>query len=159
MNYNDLFGALNHQNYDFDVSSGCIHSITYVGFHKRKIEVTVLTLNFEKLVGCFEGNTSFFSVTFQGLLTPTHLMQEFLMSQGKNAKLAVEFKANLSDILGELAFTMEKKQISPKSAMAADLVTVGDSWLATAVQGGLIDPIPNAEQFDWFKQLHPKWQV
>ena len=81
------------------------------------------------------------------------------MSQGKNAKLAVEFKANLSDILAELAFTMEKKQISPKSAMAADLVTVGDSWLATAVQGGLIDPIPNAEQFEWFKRLHPKWQV
>lgn len=81
------------------------------------------------------------------------------MSQGKNAKLSAEFKGSLSDILAELAVSMENSQITPKSAMAADLVTVGDSWLATAVQGGLLDPIRNAEQFDWFNRLHPKWQV
>jgi hypothetical protein len=88
-----------------------------------------------------------------------HVVQEFLMSQGKNAKVSADFKGSLSDILADLAQSMENNQIAPRSTMAADLVTVGDSWLATAVQGGLIEPIRNAEQFDWFKRLHPKWQV
>lgn len=96
-------------------------------------------------------------VGLRGSVPPAWL-KEFLMSQGKNAKLSAEFKGSLSDILAELAVSMENSQITPKSAMAADLVTVGDSWLATAVQGGLLDPIRNAEQFDWFNRLHPKWQ-
>lgn len=81
------------------------------------------------------------------------------MSQGRNAKVSAEFKGSLSDILADLAVSMEHNQITPKSIMAADLVTVGDSWLAAAVQGGLIEPIRNAEQFDWFNRLHPRWQV
>jgi len=88
-----------------------------------------------------------------------HVLQEFLMSQGRNAKVSAEFKGSLSDILADLAVSMEHKQVTPRSTMAADLVTVGDSWLATAVQGGLIEPIRNAEQFDWFNRLHPRWQV
>jgi spermidine/putrescine-binding protein len=81
------------------------------------------------------------------------------MSQGKNAKLAVEFKGSLSDILADMAASMEKRNLTPRSAMAADLVTVGDSWLATAVQGGLIEPIKNAEQFEWFQRLDSKWKT
>ncbi len=81
------------------------------------------------------------------------------MSQGKNAKLVVEFKGSLSDILVDMAASMEKRNITLQSAMAADLVTVGDSWLATAVQGGLIEPITNAEQFEWFQRLDSKWKV
>lgn len=88
-----------------------------------------------------------------------HFLQEFLMSQGRNAKVSAEFKGSLSDILAELAASMENNYITPRSIMAADLVTVGDSWLAAAVQGGLVEPIKNAEQFDWFNRLHPKWQV
>ncbi|KAG0571130.1 hypothetical protein KC19_6G213100 [Ceratodon purpureus] len=96
-------------------------------------------------------------VGLRGSVPPAWL-KEFLMSQGKNAKVSAEFKSNLSDILTDLAYSMEHNQITPKSTMAADLVTVGDSWLSTAVQGGLIEPIRNAEQFDWFKRLHPRWQ-
>lgn len=81
------------------------------------------------------------------------------MSQGRNAKVSAEFKGSLSDILADLAVSMEHKQITPRSTMAADLVTVGDSWLAAAVNGGLIEPIKNAEQFDWFNRLNPRWQV
>lgn len=81
------------------------------------------------------------------------------MSQGKNAKVSAEFKGSLSDILADLAVSMENQHITPKSTMAADLVTVGDSWLAAAVIGGLIEPIKNAEQFEWFNRLHPRWQV
>ncbi|CAM6010716.1 unnamed protein product [Sphagnum balticum] len=96
-------------------------------------------------------------VGLRGSVPPIWL-KEFLMSQGKNAKLAVEFKGSLSDILADMAASMEKRNLTPRSAMAADLVTVGDSWLATAVQGGLIEPITNAEQFEWFQRLDSKWK-
>ncbi|CAK9856465.1 unnamed protein product [Sphagnum jensenii] len=58
-----------------------------------------------------------------------------------------------------MAASMEKRNLTPRSAMAADLVIVGDSWLATAVQGGLIEPIRNAEQFEWFQRLDSKWKT
>ena len=85
--------------------------------------------------------------------------QDFLLTQGKNAKLAVEFRGSLSNILADLAVSMEKRHLTARSAMAADLVTIGDSWLATAVQGGLIEPIANVDQFEWFKRLDLKWQA
>jgi hypothetical protein len=34
------------------------------------------------------------------------------MSQGKNAKLAVEFKRSLSDILANMATSMEKQNLT-----------------------------------------------
>ena len=43
--------------------------------------------------------------------------------------------------------------------MAADIVTIGDSWLQIAISKGLIEPIENAEQYDWFQRLSSKWQV
>lgn len=27
------------------------------------------------------------------------------------------------------------------------------------MMGGLIEPIKNGEQFEWFNRLHPRWQV
>lgn len=85
--------------------------------------------------------------------------QEFLGSQGKRVKLTAEFQGSLKSIFSDLSSTLESKKLTPRSAMAADLVTIGDSWLSKAVEGGLLRPIDHAEQFEWYQRLGPKWQV
>lgn len=74
-------------------------------------------------------------------------------------KLAVEFQGSLKSILAGLAEAVEKQQLNAKSIMAADLVTIGDSWLGTAVAGGLIQPIENAEEHEWYHRIGSRWQV
>mgnify|MGYP000379641653 FL=1 len=62
----------------------------------------------------------------------------------------VENQGNLGDIISALSASMEKKQIKPQSIMAADIVTIGDSWLQIAISKGLIEPIENAEKYGIF---------
>lgn len=54
---------------------------------------------------------------------------------------------------------MDKGQVQPKSAMAADAVTLGDSWLGYAIRQGLLEPVKNAEEQDWFRSLSDRWKV
>lgn len=43
-----------------------------------------------------------------------------------------------------------------RSAGLADVATLGDSWLAAAVQRRLVQPIPGAERYRWFRMLPPR---
>lgn len=43
--------------------------------------------------------------------------------------------------------------------MAADIVTIGDSWLNLAISRGMIEPIRDVEEQDWFGGLDDKWKV
>jgi len=54
---------------------------------------------------------------------------------------------------------MDKGQVQPKSAMAADIVSIGDSWLGYAIRMGLLEPVKNAEEQDWFRSLSDRWKV
>ena len=54
---------------------------------------------------------------------------------------------------------MDKGQVQPKSAMAADVVSLGDSWLGYAIRKGLLEPVKNAEEQDWFRSLSDRWKV
>eukprot|EP00249_Psilotum_nudum_P022459 c28523_g1_i1 orf=126-2333(+) len=90
---------------------------------------------------------------------PAVWLKDFMLSQGRRAKTVVEYRGNLKEIITVLATVLEKGNIKPQSIVAADLVTVGDSWLGIAVSGGLIEPIKNAEQYDWFQKLDPRWQA
>jgi hypothetical protein len=54
---------------------------------------------------------------------------------------------------------MDKGQVQPKSAMAADIVSIGDSWLGYAICKGLLEPIKNAEEHDWFRSMSDRWKV
>lgn len=82
-----------------------------------------------------------------------------MLSQGKRVKITFESQGGLKEIMSALDSALKKKQITPRSILAADIVTLGDSWLHAAVSGRLIQPIDNAEQHEWFKRLCPKWQV
>lgn len=43
--------------------------------------------------------------------------------------------------------------------MAADIVSVGDSWLSLAIRKGLIVALQGVEDLDWFRGLDDKWKV
>ncbi|MCO5590972.1 hypothetical protein L7F22_044948 [Adiantum nelumboides] len=74
-------------------------------------------------------------------------------------RFSVEYQNSLNEIISALQSAVKKKEVKPKSILAADLVTVGDSWLSLAVSGGLIQPIENAKQQEWFKRLNTKWEA
>jgi hypothetical protein len=52
-----------------------------------------------------------------------------------------------------------KGHVSLSSTMAADIVSVGDSWLNLAINKAIIEPIQGAEDQEWFKALSDKWKV
>eukprot|EP00250_Pteridium_aquilinum_P010560 c19474_g1_i2 orf=133-2253(+) len=90
---------------------------------------------------------------------PTIWLKDFMLSQGKRVQITFESQGGLKEIVSALSIALEKKKITPRSILAADIVTIGDSWLQAAVSGGLIQPIENAEHHEWFKRLGPKWQA
>ncbi|PIN14158.1 hypothetical protein CDL12_13215 [Handroanthus impetiginosus] len=97
-------------------------------------------------------------VALEGSVPPVWI-REFLRSQGKRVRFRPEFRRSLKDIFHELCNPFMKGKINPKSAMAADLVTIGDSWLNFAIGKGLIEPVNGAEDHDWFQDLNDKWKV
>lgn len=74
-------------------------------------------------------------------------------------KLITEFRGGLESIFSDLSSSLEKGSLQPKSVMAADIVSVGDSWLSYAINGGLIEPMKDIDQEDWFNILGNKWKV
>lgn len=74
-------------------------------------------------------------------------------------KLRPQFRRSLDNIFYELSNPFNKGKVNPKSAAAADAITLGDSWLSLAINKGLIEPIEGAEDQDWFQGLSDKWKV
>ncbi|KAL2547980.1 putrescine-binding periplasmic protein-related [Forsythia ovata] len=97
-------------------------------------------------------------VALQNSLPPLWF-KEFLQSQGKRVKLRPQFRRSLHDIFYELSNPFKKGKVNPKSAVAADVITLGDSWLSLAIDKGLIEPMEGAEDQDWFQSLSDKWKV
>ena len=82
-----------------------------------------------------------------------------MQAQGKRAKLRMEFRGSINEIFSELSMAFSKRDIAPKSAAAADIVALGDSWLSLAISKALIEPIPKIEDQEWFSGLSEKWKV
>lgn len=74
-------------------------------------------------------------------------------------RLRSEFRQSLQDIFHELCMPNQKGKVNPKSALAADIVTLGDTWLNYAIEKRLIEPMHGLEDQDWFKNLSNKWKV
>ncbi|KAL3498118.1 hypothetical protein ACH5RR_040850 [Cinchona calisaya] len=90
---------------------------------------------------------------------PPIWFQEFMRSQGQRVRLRLEFRQSLRDIFSELCLSRDKGVINQKSALAADVVTLGDSWLSFAIKEGLIEAIQGVEGQDWFRDLTDEWKV
>ncbi|MQL87652.1 hypothetical protein Taro_020197 [Colocasia esculenta] len=97
-------------------------------------------------------------VALRGSLPPAWL-KDFFQVQGKRLKMMPEFRSSLESIIGDLSEACRTGQLEPKSAMAADVVSIGDSWLNSAISEGLIEPVEGVEGQDWFRNLSSKWKV
>ncbi|KAH9753795.1 spermidine/putrescine-binding periplasmic protein [Citrus sinensis] len=82
-----------------------------------------------------------------------------MRSQGKRLKFQMNLCASIDGIFNNLSVPCNKVKAKSASYMAADLVSVGDSWLNFAIKKRLIEPIAGAEDQDWFKYLSQKWKV
>lgn len=82
-----------------------------------------------------------------------------MLSQGKRVRLQLKLRENLNNIFSDISTAFAKGNLKPTSTAAADIVTVGDSWLDLAIKAGLIEPIEGAEEQDWFSSLNDKWKV
>ncbi|GAY53452.1 hypothetical protein CUMW_149330 [Citrus unshiu] len=84
---------------------------------------------------------------------PQSWVKDFMRSQGKRLKFQMNLCASIDGIVNNLSVPFNKVKAKSASYMAADLVSVGDSWLSFAIKTRLIEPIAGAEDQDWFKCL------
>lgn len=82
-----------------------------------------------------------------------------MQSQGKRSKVHMKSHASLEGIFSDLSMAFSKGNVGPSSVVAADLVSVGDSWLNYAISKAVIEPIQGVEDQDWFKGLNDRWKV
>ncbi|GLT74914.1 hypothetical protein SLA2020_466790 [Shorea laevis] len=97
-------------------------------------------------------------VALQGS-TPPSWVKDFMKSQGKRLKFQTRVRGNLEEIYSDLCKDFSRGKIGPTSTVAADIVSVGDSWLSYAINKAIIEPIRGAEEQDWFKDLSEKWKM
>lgn len=97
-------------------------------------------------------------VALRGSVPPTWI-KDFMRSQGRRLKFNVKYAASLESIFSDLSIPFTKGNIVPASALAADMVSIGDSWLKHAINKAIIEPIVEVEDQDWFKGLAEKWKV
>ncbi|KAK1417828.1 hypothetical protein QVD17_26962 [Tagetes erecta] len=90
---------------------------------------------------------------------PPLWIKNFLQSQGRRMKFRLEFRGTIEDIYSELSTTIGKGIITSKSAGAADIVSLGDTWLNFAISKKLIEPVQGVDDQDWFHTLSEKWKV
>nr|KYP34511.1 Putrescine-binding periplasmic protein [Cajanus cajan] len=90
---------------------------------------------------------------------PPSWIKDFINSQGRRMKFNVKYYASLENIFSDLSIPFTKGRIGPASALAADIVGIGDSWLKFAIKKAFIEPIRDVEDQEWFKSLDDKWKV
>ncbi|CAN6487009.1 unnamed protein product [Victoria cruziana] len=90
---------------------------------------------------------------------PPAWVKDFIQVQGKRLKFQVEFRSTLDAIYQELSSASKERHVSVKSTIAADIITLADSWLDMAIRGGIIESLGDAEKSDWFNCLSDKWKA
>ncbi|XP_050272754.1 uncharacterized protein LOC126715938 [Quercus robur] len=97
-------------------------------------------------------------VALRGSLPPSWI-KDFIESQGRRLKFRLKYNGSLEGIFSDLSMPSRKGNVSPSSTLAADIVSVGDSWLNFAITKAIIEPIQGVEDLEWFKGLSDKWKV
>lgn len=82
-----------------------------------------------------------------------------MQSQGKRLRFNSKYAASLENIFSDLSASFNKGNFGPKSTMATDVVSLGDSWLNFAIKKAIIEPIKGVEDQDWYTGLSDKWKV
>ncbi|KAM6587133.1 hypothetical protein CsatA_009738 [Cannabis sativa] len=90
---------------------------------------------------------------------PPSWIKEFMQAQGKRLKFQLKYHGNLEGIFSNLATVFDNGNVGSSSVVAADMVSVGDSWLSYAIKKSLLEPLEGVEDQDWFKGLSTQWKV
>ncbi|MBI4781339.1 MAG: extracellular solute-binding protein [Oscillatoriophycideae cyanobacterium NC_groundwater_1537_Pr4_S-0.65um_50_18] len=122
------------------------------------------------LLGCNSGDAAL-KIRILENSVPPQLLKEFQRKLG-SVQLDFSQSQQLADLF-ELLQTWQNQQDKPKSSpielpgfvpfigsnavLPSDLVTLGDYWLASAIQQGLIQPLPLQDIPEW-QQLPAIWQ-
>ncbi|XP_062120607.1 uncharacterized protein LOC133834853 [Humulus lupulus] len=97
-------------------------------------------------------------VALRGSVPPSWI-KEFVQAQGKRIKFQLKFHGSLEGIFSNLSTIFDNGNVGSSSVVAADMVSVGDSWLNYAIKKSLIEPLEGVEDEDWFKGLSTQWKV
>ncbi|GIL81389.1 hypothetical protein Vretimale_1058 [Volvox reticuliferus] len=103
-------------------------------------------------VQAFEHGMTLAIVALRGSVSSQWAL-DFQTSIGKYCGFSLDQRPQLADIFKELSDTSGQNK---RSAGVADVVTLGDTWLAAAIQRGLVQPIPGATSSRWYRLLPPR---
>ena len=123
------------------------------------------------LSGCKGQGQTVLRVSFLKDSMPVQVFQEFERQMSQPAKLDLEPTVQLADLFKQLQTWQQSKsaehpnrnllqRLQPwqqSEKPIADLVTLGDYWLASAIQQQLIQPLPLSEISQW-QTLPQQWQ-
>lgn len=100
---------------------------------------------------------------------PPQLVNQFRQKVAQRKDIVIRPEAQLADVL-KLLQKWQKQAINPikpslwqvpfnnsRKSAVADLVTLGDAWLETAIQENLIQPL-SLKQLSGWQNLPPSWQ-
>lgn len=103
-------------------------------------------------VEVYEHGLSLRIVALRGSV-PAAWVVDFRGLLGKHCGFSLDMRGQLLEIFNDL-----KEPTKKQSAGTADVVTLGDSWLALAIQQDLLQPIQEAEHYRWYQALSPAWR-
>src|SRR4028119_1243476 len=118
---------------------------------------------------CSNGNSAALKIRLLKNSIPAQLVGEFRRSLNQPAVLKFDPEKQVEELFKNLQTwkqQAEKKDTPPQFPLPfigqgtpaiADLVTLGDYWLETAIQQKLIQPL-EIEQLQGWQQLPPRWQ-
>ena len=127
-------------------------------FSRRSFLTSAGMLALVQLSGCSEAQAALKVLLLEGSIPP-QLLAAF-RKQATRKKLIVKPKSQLQDLWDLLQNWQSKnqnsasKQLSPSDI--ADLVTIGDYWLAEAIQNGLIQPL-SVDRLEQWQKLPPRF--
>lgn len=109
------------------------------------------------LAGCNTTSSSGLRIQLLKGSLPPQLPGEFRKGMQRDTKLEFVSRTQLTDLFADLRRWKLQSASPPSSPPIADLLTLGDYWLAPAIQQGLIQPLMLNDLPGW-KQLEARWQ-
>lgn len=141
---------------------------------RRSLLIGMGALALTQLLGGCKTTASDLRVLFLQNSIPPQLLKDFRQQLTQKTALNFAPRAQLADLFTLLKQWHDKSSnpaSSPRSGVSlslpfsapaatdqADLVTLGDTWLAAAIQQGLVQPL-DVEQLSGWAQLPTQWQT
>lgn len=118
--------------------------------NRRSFLITVSTLALAQLLaGCSRSSASQVQVRLLQTSVPIQLLREFQRRSGETRALGFLTSERLTDLYDLLQRQTDADQPNRPAPRLADLSTLGDYWLTSAIQQNLIHPLNLEDVQDW----------